>query len=213
MQCRSATRQGDHAKGPDYETAPEMARARVLAATAKRGGLAGLGPSGIEPVGGCGRFVMAVARLRPIWRRCDVADRNGDDPVWIPNREWIIRQVLAEPGDGVLVALVIVRPDVEIAGWRIHAEAFELADDGLLFGPSADELVCPLDGHLEHIQRYIGAFRLEVRIFFPAIEVSLHEAGVLRPAIAAWIGEVIVGVDAREHTLGVILAEGMRCQA
>src|SRR5713226_8766190 len=75
----------------------------------------GLRPGLLDPVGRCGRLVVALAGLRPVRRRRDVADRNGDDPVGVPGRERIFRIVLAEPGDRVLVALVIVGPDVEIA--------------------------------------------------------------------------------------------------
>src|SRR6516164_438027 len=73
-----------------------------------------LRPSGLDPVRRGGRFVVALARLRPVRRRRDVADRNGNDAVEIPDREGVVRDVLAEPGDRVLVALVIVGPDVEI---------------------------------------------------------------------------------------------------
>src|SRR5215510_12144441 len=78
-----------------------------------------------------------LARLRPLRRCGDVADRDCDDPVGIPDRERIVRQALAEAGDSVLVALVVVRPDVEIARRRMYTQAFELADDRILLGPAA----------------------------------------------------------------------------
>src|SRR5262249_12794603 len=64
---------------------------------------AGLRPGGLDPVGGRGRFVVAVAGLRPVRGRGDVADRDGDDLLRIPDRERIVRHVLAEPGHRVLV--------------------------------------------------------------------------------------------------------------
>src|SRR5262245_26491713 len=110
----------------------------VISASAR---LARLRPRGLDPVRRRRRLVMAMARLRPIRRCGDVADRDCDDPVGIPDRERIVRQALAEAGDSVLVALVVVWPDVDIARRRIHAQAFELADDRFLLGPAADQLV------------------------------------------------------------------------
>src|SRR5215470_15889762 len=79
----------------------------VLPVTSASACLARLRPRGLDPVCRSGRLVMAVARLRPIRWRGDVADRDCDDPVRIPDRERIVRQILTEAGDGVLVALVI----------------------------------------------------------------------------------------------------------
>src|SRR6516165_6600463 len=172
-----------------------------------------LGPSLLDPVGRGGRLVVPFAGLGPIRRRGDVANRNGDDPVGVPGRERVIRQVLAESGHRVLIALVIVGPDVDVARRSIHAEAFELADDRLVLRPAAGELVGALDGGLEHVERDIGAFRLEVRIFVPTLVVALDERLIQRPTVAARIGEVVIGVDAREHALGVILADGVRRDA
>src|SRR6478672_8921997 len=98
-----------------------------------------LGPSLLDPVGGSSRLVVPFAGLRPIRRRGDVADRNGNDPVGIPARERIVGQVLAESGHRVLIALVVVGTDVEVARRGIHAEAFELADDRLVLWPAAGE--------------------------------------------------------------------------
>src|SRR5712691_10881308 len=103
---------------PPEPTAPaESGRGNYCLRCRKRDGSAhGLRPGLLDPVGRRGRLVVALAGLRPVCRRRDVADRNGDDPVGVPGRERVFRIVLAEPGDRVLVALVVVRPDVEIAG-------------------------------------------------------------------------------------------------
>src|SRR5713226_496841 len=178
------------------------------AATAEVDSADGLGPGGLDPVRRGGRFVVARARLRPAERSGDVPDGNGDDAVGIPARELVLWKVLAEPGDRVLVGLV-VGPHVEVARRGIHAEPLELADDRLVLGPPAGQLVGPLDGGLQQVERHIRPFRLEVRVFFPALVVALDEALVERPAVAAGIGEVIVGVHAGEHALGVVLADRM----
>src|ERR1700746_7298 len=102
-----------------------------------------LRPGGLDPVRRRGRLVVGRAGLRPAERCGDVPDRNGDDPGRIPARELIIGKVLAEPGDRVLVGLV-VGPHVEIARWRIYAEALELANDRFVLGPAAGQLVGPL---------------------------------------------------------------------
>src|SRR5215510_4772808 len=102
-----------------------------------------LRPSLLDPVGRRGRLVMAMARLRPIGRSGDVTNRDGDDPILIPGHERIFRIVLGEPGDRVLVTLVVVRPDVQITRRCIEPETLELADDHLVIGPTADQLVCP----------------------------------------------------------------------
>src|SRR6266478_8670439 len=167
-----------------------------------------LGPGGLDPVRCRGRLVVGRAGLRPAERCGDVPDRNGDDPARIPARELILGKVLAEPGDRVLVGLV-VGPHVEIARWRIDAEALELADDRFVVGPAAGQLVGPLDGGFQQVERHIFTLRLEVGVLVPALEVTLDEALVQRPAVAARIGEVIIGVDPGEHALGVILADRM----
>src|SRR5262249_50187413 len=151
----------------------------------KRNSARRLGPSLLDPVGGSGRLVVPFAGLGPIPWRGDVANGNSDDPVGVPGRERVIRQVFAEPGHRVLIALVVVGPDVDVARGRIHAEAFELADDRLVLRPAAGELVGALDGGLEHVQRHIRAFRLEVRIFVPTLVVALDERLVQLPAVAA----------------------------
>src|SRR6516162_11703425 len=143
----------------------------VATLTSKRNSAHGLGPSLLDPIGRGRRLVVPFAGLRPIPRRGDVANRNGDDPAGVPGRERVIRQVLAESGDRVLVPLVVIGPDVDITRRGIHAEALELADDRLVLRPAAGELVGTLDGGLEHVQRHIGAFRLEVRVFVPALVV------------------------------------------
>src|SRR5262245_11916750 len=106
------------------------------------------GPSLLDPIGGGSGFVVALAGLRPVRRRGDVADWNGDGPFGIPDRERVFGNILAEPGDRVLVALVIVGPDVEIARRGIHSETFQLADDGFVFRPTAGQLVGAFDCEL-----------------------------------------------------------------
>src|SRR5262245_28370477 len=63
----------------DYTPAPESSGAvlPVISASAR---LARLRPRGLDPVCRSGRLVMAIARLRPIRRCGDVADRDCDDP-------------------------------------------------------------------------------------------------------------------------------------
>src|SRR5207249_280434 len=53
--------------------------------------------------------------LGPTWRRRDVSNRDGDDTVRVEDRERVLRHVLAEADDRLLVALVVVRPDVDVA--------------------------------------------------------------------------------------------------
>src|SRR5438270_1497772 len=170
-------------------------RARCEVMTVRTWSADGFGPGLLDPIRRRGRFIVALAWLWPIGRCGDVADRNGDYAIRIPAHERIFRVVLAEPGDRVLIALVIVGTNIEIARGRIHAEPFELADDRLVLRPSAGVLVGALDGGLEHVQGHIGAFRLEVRVFVPALEVALDECLVQRPAVAAGIREIIVGLN------------------
>src|ERR1700680_4213746 len=128
-------------------------RAREVSSTyASRAGSHGcLRPGGLDPVRRRGRLVVGRAWLRPTERRRDVPDRNGDDPVRIPAGELILWKVLAEPGDRVLVGLV-VGPHVEIARWGIHPEALELAYDRLVLRPPASQLVGPIDGGFEEVE-------------------------------------------------------------
>src|SRR5262245_47485775 len=118
---------------------PKTGAADVVATLTriKRDSARRLGPSLLDPVGRGGRLVVPFAGLGPIRRRGDVANRNGDDPVGVPGRERVIRQVLAESGHRVLIALVIVGPDVDVDRRSIHAEAFWLADDRIVFGAAA----------------------------------------------------------------------------
>src|SRR5437016_11149017 len=89
--------------------------------------------------------------LRPPRGRRDVPDGDGDDPVRIEDGERILRHLLAEAGDSVLVSLVVVRADVDVPAWpRIH-HALDLADDGVVVRPAAHQLVGLLDGGLEHV--------------------------------------------------------------
>jgi len=79
-----------------------------------------------------------VRRTAPATRRCrDVADRNRDDPVGIEDLERVVRRVHAESGHGVLVALVVVRPDVQITRRPGDGRPFQKADEGLVVGPPA----------------------------------------------------------------------------
>src|SRR3954468_20614880 len=77
----------------------EMRRLRLLY---RRPGL-------IDPGIGRGRLALGPAR-----RRRDVPDRDGDDPGRVEDRERVLRHVLAEARDRVLVALVVVRADVDV---------------------------------------------------------------------------------------------------
>src|SRR5215468_4615881 len=102
------------------------------------------GPGLIDP--GIGRGGVA---LWPARRRRDVPDGNGDDPVRIEDGERILRHVLAEARDRVLVALVVVRPDVDVPARPRDHHSLELADDGIVIGPAARQLVGLLDGGLD----------------------------------------------------------------
>src|SRR5688572_11843615 len=113
--------------------------------------------------------------LGPAGRRRDAADRDGDDPRGIEDRERILRRVLAEADDRVLVALVIVRTDVDVAGGTGHHQAFEHRNDRVILRPAADELVGLVDGGLEHVRGRVPALRLEVRILVEALVELLDE--------------------------------------
>src|SRR5258705_8662416 len=95
-----------------------------------------LGPSLLDPVGGSGRFVVALAGLRPARRRRDIADWDRDDPVGIPSRKLVLGKILAKPDHRVLVPLMVVRPDVEVTRRRVVSHSFELADDHLVVRPA-----------------------------------------------------------------------------
>ena len=153
---------------------------------------------------------MAGPRLGPVGWRGDVPDGNGDDGIGIPDREVILGKVLAHPDHRILVSLVVVRPDVDVAGRRIQSQALQLADDRVVVRPAADKLVGALDGVLEQVERRVAAVRLEARILVPALVIALHERSVDRPLVARRIEEVIVGVDPGQNALGMILADGMR---
>ena len=72
--------------------------------------------SGLD--GGPGLVDPGIRRRRlalgPAGRRRDIADRDRDDPVRIQDLERIVRRVDAEAGHRVLVALVVVGPDVDV---------------------------------------------------------------------------------------------------
>jgi len=105
---------------------------------------------------------------------------------------------------------VIVRPDVQVPGRGIDPETFDLADDRLVLRPATGQLVGAFDCVLQQIKRGVGAFRLEVRVFVPALVIALDKRLVERPPVAARVGEVIVGVDAGENAFGMVLADRMR---
>jgi len=167
----------------------------------------------LPPVGRSGRLVVAMAGLGPIPRRRDVADRDRDDPIGIPGHERILRIALAEPGDRVLVALVIVGPDVEITRRGVEPEALELADDRLVVRPAAGQLGGPFDGGLQHVQRDVRAFGLEVRILAVALVILLDDRFVVGPLVAAGVREMVVAVAAGAiAALAAELADGLRAQ-
>ena len=62
-----------------------------------------------------------------------------DDRLRIPNREFVLGIVLGHPDDRVFVSLVVVGPDVDVAGRRIHPHALEHGDDDVILRPSADQ--------------------------------------------------------------------------
>src|SRR5262249_12675133 len=163
-----------------------------------------------DPVGCRGRLVVRRSWLWPIRWGGDVADRDRDDPVGVPYRERIIGEVLAEPDHGILVALMIVGAGIDVTGGGVEPEPVQLTDDRVVFGPAAGQFVGALDCVLEHVERGIGAFSLEVRILVPALVVAANKGFVDRPAVAARVGEVIIGVDTGEDTFGVVLADRVR---
>ena len=105
---------------------------------------------------------------------------------------------------------MIVGPDVEVAGRRIHPHAFEHADDDVVLRPAAHKVVGFLDGGLKQVKRRISAIRLEARIFVPALLIALNEPVVGRPEPFGRMLEEIVCVHAGQYALGVILADGVR---
>src|SRR5882762_10133887 len=166
-----------------------------------RSGLLHLRPGLIDPGIGRGRF-----SLGPAGRRRDVADGDGDDPVRIQDRERILRHVLAEAGDRVLVPLVVVGTDVDVASRPGDHHALELADDGLVIRPAAHQLVGLLDGGLERVGGGVCALGLEVRVLVELRLVLLDEGLVRWPPVPRRIGEVVVGVHAGQHAFRMVLA-------
>src|SRR5260370_28213334 len=155
-----------------------------------------LRPSSCEPIISGRRIVVTIARLRPVRRRRDISDRNCDHPIWIQDLERVFGHVLAEARHRVLVALVIIRTDIEITGRRLEIHAFKLADDRISLRPAPCKLVRLLDRRLVHMERVIRTIRLEVRILVPALLVLLDECLVSRPTISLREGEGIVRVPA-----------------
>src|SRR5215813_13945643 len=93
--------------------------------------LADLRPSLLDPIVSRRWIVMSVAGLGPVRRRRDVANRNSDHPCRVEDLERIGIHVLAEPGDGVVIALVVIGADVEIPARGLKIHTFQLADDHL----------------------------------------------------------------------------------
>src|SRR2546430_12594690 len=96
---------------------------------------------------------MSLAGLRPVGRRGDAADRDRDDARRIPDRKIVSGQVLAQTRHRVLVTLVIVGAEIEIARRSIDSRSLEHRDDRLVVGPAADELVRLFHRLLEEIER------------------------------------------------------------
>src|SRR6266481_8953883 len=162
-------------------------------------------PGLIDPGIGRGRLALG-----PAGRRRDVPDRDGDDPGRIEDRERVLGDVLAEPGDRVLVTLVVVWTDVDVPAWPREHHALDLRDDGVVVRPAAGELVRLLDSRPEDMRCGVGAFGLEVRVLVELGLVLLHERLVERPAVSGRVAEVVVGVDAGEDALRMILPDRLR---
>src|SRR5438034_1957518 len=84
------------------------------------------GPGLVDP--GIGPSVV-TGRRRPPRRRRDVADRDRDDPVGIEDLERVVWRVHAEPGHSILVALVVVRPDMDVTRRPGDGRPFQEADE------------------------------------------------------------------------------------
>src|SRR5258708_12164245 len=147
--------------------------------------------------------------LRPARRRVDVPDRYGDDPIRIEDRERVLGHVLAEAGDRVLVALVVVGADVDVSARTGDHHALDLTDDRVLVRPAAAQLVRLLDGRFQDIGRSVGAFRLEVGILVELRVVLLDKRLVDRPAVPGRIAEMVVGVHAGEDALRMVLPDAV----
>src|SRR2546428_1194109 len=109
-----------------------------LSAAGPRGGRLSLDrrPGLVDP--GVRRRGLAFG---PAGRGRDAPDRDRDDAARIQDRERILRHVLAEADERVLVPLVVVGTDVDVAGGAGHHPALEHRDDRVVLGPAADELV------------------------------------------------------------------------
>src|SRR3954452_23348891 len=189
-----------------------MSKLDVLGCARRRGwGLLRLlhrRPGLVDP--GIGRARLA---LRPSRGRGDVADGDGDDARRIEDGERVLGDVLAEARDRVLVSLVVVGTDVHVAARTGIHHPLDLADERVVVGPAASQLVRLLDGRLEHVGRRVGAFGLEVRVLVELRMVLLDELLVERPAVPRRIGEMVVRVDAGEDALRVVLADRVRRDA
>ena len=54
-------------------------------------------PGFLDPIRRRSQLVVGRAGLRPVRRRADVADRNGDDPVGVEDRERIFGHLFEKP--------------------------------------------------------------------------------------------------------------------
>src|SRR6516225_4705372 len=171
----------------------------------RRGSCLHGGPGLIDPRVGRGRVAFG-----PPGRRGDVADRDRYDAVRVKDRERVFGYVLAETDHRVLVALVVVGPDVDVAGRSRIAQAFELTDDRIVVRPAAHQTVGFLNRGLEQVSGRVGAFGLKVWILLPAREILFDEHLVGRPAVAWWKSEVVVRVNPGDDAFRMILADGMR---
>ena len=102
---------------------------------------------------------------------------------------------------------MILRPDVKVARGCRHHHAFQHGDDLAGLGPGAEKIVGLLDRVLEQIERRVGALGRIIGILVPALVVALDKLPVERPLVSRRIGEVIVGVRARQNPLGMVLAQ------
>src|SRR2546422_6055414 len=142
------------------------------------------------------------------WRR-DVANRDRDHPAGIQDQERKVLFVVREPGDRILVCLVVIGADLNVSGRRLPGEAFQFVNDRVIVRPPAGQPVGAFDSQTKHLQRRVRALRLEVRVFLPAIVVLAHEEVVDRPLVARREIPVVISVYTGNDALRMVLADGM----